>query len=57
MLKVILTAAALFGDWTLGGYSMLQYIKEAYPATWYIFRQEHKFNKEKKKALEAKDDA
>lgn len=55
MLKVILTAAALFGAYVLGGISMLRFIREEYPATWLVWREEHKVKKEQKK--ETEDDA
>lgn len=45
MLKVILTAAALLGA----------YVREEYPATWLVWREEHKVKKEQKK--ETEDDA
>lgn len=55
MLKVILTAAALFGAYVLGGISMMRFVREEYPATWLVWREEHKVKKEQKK--ETEDDA
>ena len=55
MLKVILTAAALLGAYVLGGFSILRFMREEYPATWLVWREEHKVKKELKK--ETEDDA
>lgn len=57
MLKVILTAAALLGAYVLGEISMLRFIHEEYPATWLVWREEHKVKKEDEKKREAKENA
>lgn len=57
MLKVILTAAALFAAHILGGISMLRFIRREYPATYRVWREEHKMKREDEKKQEAKEDA
>ena len=57
MIKVLLTALALFGAYVLGEISMIRFIRKEYPATWWVWRAEHKAEKEDEKKREAKENA